>query len=80
MDESHPIHQMTYVVEHNPNCPSPFLVRLPGLSLVIDKKPYVSAEADRLTSDALGFGKTFLDAADKAIEESERIKKRLFSS
>jgi hypothetical protein len=43
--------ECTYVVQHNPNCPSPFLVRIPRG--VIDMKPYAK------TADAYGFGKTF---------------------
>lgn len=49
----------TYVVQHNPNCPSPYLVRLPRG--VIDMKGYAQ------TSDAFGHGKTFEEAFAAAI-------------
>lgn len=60
----------TFVVQYNPNCPSPWLVRLPGESLFIDLKPYSSltAPSDR-TGDILGFGITFEKAARTALKE-----------
>ncbi|MBI2062249.1 MAG: hypothetical protein HYT64_00945 [Candidatus Yanofskybacteria bacterium] len=55
------LNKETYVVEHSPNCPSPFLVRLVGPeSGVIDKKYYDE------TNDILGFGKTLEEAAQAA--------------
>ncbi len=55
------LNKETYVVEHSPNCPSPFLVRLVGPeSGVIDKKYYDE------TKDILGFGKTLEEAAQAA--------------
>jgi len=54
--------RMTYVVEHNPNCPSPFLVRLVGVGKgILDKLP------SRTTRDVLGYGQTFEDAAKEAL-------------
>lgn len=67
----HEIVNYTFAVQHNPNCPSPWLVRLPGDSLFIDFKPYYSLVSDDITGDVLGFGKTFEEAADKALEEAE---------
>ena len=57
----------TFVVQHNPNCPSPWLVRLPGKSGRIDLKPYghTFPPVKHETDDILGFGKT-LDAAARA--------------
>lgn len=60
----------TFAVQHNPNCPSPWLVRMPGKSAVIDMKPYATFGAqgpDQLTVDILGFGKTLADAARAAL-------------
>lgn len=60
---------LTFAIQHNPNCPAKFLVRLPGKSGRIDMKPY----ADRLgfirhqTGDVLGFGKTLHEAARIAL-------------
>lgn len=60
---------LTFAIQHNPNCPAKFLVRLPGKSGRIDMKPY----ADRLgfiphqTGDILGFGKTLHEAARIAL-------------
>jgi hypothetical protein len=45
---------LTYAVQHNPNCPKPYLVRLPRGAL--DLRP-----PDE-TKDALGYGLTFLEA------------------
>jgi hypothetical protein len=57
----------TFAVQYNRNCPSPWLVRMPKGSAIIDMKPYSSfTPADELTVDALGFGKTFQEAADNA--------------
>ncbi len=63
---------LTFVIQHNPNCPSPWLIRLPGKSLAIDLKPY----GDQLgfvrheTGDKLFFGKTFVEAASAALTTS----------
>jgi len=55
------LNKETYVVQHNPNCPSPFLVRLVGPeSGIIDMKYYDE------TKDILGFGKTLEEAAHAA--------------
>jgi len=68
----HRITGFTFAVQHNPNCPSPWLVRLPGKSAIIDMKPYFAfgAKAEDLTGDILGFGQTFEDAADAALEKA----------
>ncbi|SEH51697.1 hypothetical protein SAMN05216228_100245 [Rhizobium tibeticum] len=60
--------KLAFAVQHNPNCPSPWLVRLAGKGS-IDMKPY----GDRLgivrhqTGDRLGFGKTLDEAARPAL-------------
>jgi hypothetical protein len=62
--------KLTFAIQHNPNCPSPWLIRTPGKSLVIDLKPYASfgpTEDGYLTNDQLHFGKTFEEAALRAI-------------
>jgi len=53
--------ELTYMIEHNPNCPMPFLVRLPGKAGRIDRKA-----ADE-TEDILGYGKTLEIAAHAAL-------------
>jgi hypothetical protein len=61
--------RLTFAVQHNPNCPSPWLVRLPGKSGTIDMKPYrdVIGIVKHETGDRLGFGKTFAEAARSAL-------------
>ena len=76
----------TFVVQHNPNCPSAFLVRLPGHGRGrIDLKPYLdvmhrgecadAVREERMTKDALGFGKTLAEAAERAKESQAKQKK-----
>lgn len=65
------LNRETFSVQHNPNCPSAFLVRLIGRGrATLDMKPYFSApdQSDKLTRDALGFGATIHAAAEKAKE------------
>ncbi|KAB6714290.1 hypothetical protein [Roseobacter sp. TSBP12] len=72
----HEILTRTFVVQHNPNCPSPWLVRIPGKSCIIDMKPYCGfgIAHEELTGDILGFGKTFWEAADAAISQDTKQK------
>src|SRR5690606_29144945 len=49
----------TFMVEHNPNCPSPFLVRLVGKG-----KGYIRRNSD----DVRGYGQTLEDAATMAMK------------
>jgi len=60
--------KLTFVVQHNPNCPSPWLVRLPGKG-PIDMLPYGDGLGivAHQTGDFLGFGKTFEEAARAAL-------------
>lgn len=66
--------KLTFAVQHNPNCPSQWLVRLPGRRAgSIDLKPYgVTGSGLGLipheTKDILGFGKSFSEAGNAAIE------------
>ena len=58
--------KLTFAIQHNPNCPSPWLIRVPGKSAIIDMKPYSSVtHSDDLTGDRLAFGKTLPDAVAK---------------
>jgi hypothetical protein len=73
--------QRTFVVQYNPNCPSPFLVRLirPGGGH-LDLKPYISTHTkdepkSDLTKDCLGFGLTLQEAAEEALKTQEGHKK-----
>lgn len=58
------LNQSTYVVEHNPNCPSAFLVRLAGKGLGIIDKKHVSE-----TKDFLGYGNSFTEAATNVLRK-----------
>jgi hypothetical protein len=60
--------KLTFAVQHNPNCPAPWLVRLPGKG-PIDMKPYGDplGRVPHQTGDILGFGKTFDEAARAAL-------------
>ncbi len=60
------LEKTTYVLEHSPSCPSPYLVRLIGAQKGrLDKLP-----AGR-TADVLGYGRTLEDAATKAFVAQE---------
>ncbi len=58
---------LTYSLHHNPNCPQPYLVRLPRGCL--DHKPYTE------TRDFLGFGKTPSIAATNALRSRAEIER-----
>lgn len=56
----------TFAVQYNPNCPSPYLVRLCGVGAGgIDNRGYHE------TKDACGYGKTLEEAAERAIMVKE---------
>jgi hypothetical protein len=65
--------KLTFAIQHNPNCPSQWLVRLPGKSGSIDMKPYrdLIGIVPHQTGDILGFGKTLDEAARAALAASE---------
>lgn len=50
--------EQTFQVEHNPNCPSPFKVRL---------VQYGRGCIDGTELDAIGYGKTLEEAAERAV-------------
>lgn len=58
----------TYAVQHNPNCPRPYLVRLVRAGRIgLDMLQYAYTEdPGGLTADALGFGVTLTEAAENA--------------
>lgn len=64
---------LTFAIQHNPRCPSPWLVRLVGKSGIIDMKPYGGPFAfmKHETADRLGFGKTLEEAARNALATDE---------
>jgi hypothetical protein len=62
---------LTFAVQHNPNCASEWLVRLPGKGGVIDMKQYGSFLVRHETSDILGFGKTLAQATRAAFKARE---------
>jgi len=67
------LNQLTYAVQHNPNCPQPFLVRLPGwgcASLDLLQAPFWPRLPGH-TSDLLGYGQTLEEAAEKALAAKE---------
>jgi hypothetical protein len=55
----------TYSLHHNPNCPKPYLVRLP--QGVLDLKSYAE------TKDACGFGTTFAEAFANARDALSKV-------
>ena len=62
----------TFCVQHNPNCPQPWLVRLPGKRGCIDMLPYGDGYLNVVkheTGDVLGFGKTLEEAAVAALTQ-----------
>lgn len=63
----------TFAIQHSPNCPSQFLVRLPGKSGLIDMKPYgdVLGLVQHQTGDVLGFGKTLQEAGINALAKAQ---------
>lgn len=67
--------KLTFAVQHNPNCPSPWLVRLPGNG-PIDMLPYGDplGLVRHQTGDILGFGKTFGEAARAALSTAPESK------
>ena len=62
------LNKLTYAVQHNPNCASPFLVRLCGSS-IIDLRP--ASE----TRDILGYGKTLVEAGAEALRKYGHLMK-----
>jgi len=62
------IAEKTFAVQHNPNCPKPFLVRLvsPGTGK-LDLRQYTFPSEPDATKDSLGFGKTLSEAAEEAL-------------
>ena len=66
---------MTFAVEYNPNCPSPWLVRMPGAKAVIDHKSY-TAKPPLMTEDALDFGRTLAQAATNAMARRNEMRSR----
>ena len=58
----------TYMVRHNPNCPSPFEVRLSGLGLLIEWQRMNSPHMPPLKNgDDVGYGQTAEEAAAAAL-------------
>lgn len=55
----------TFQIEHNPNCPSPYKVRL---------VQYGRGKIDGTEADAIGCGKTLLEAAEKARIQRDAVK------
>lgn len=63
----------TFAIQHNPNCPSRYLVRLPGHKCgFIDMKSYY-VDPPEGTKDALGFGNSLAEAAEKARDNQKEV-------
>ena len=73
MTISERISRLTYTLQHNPNCPSPFLVRMPCGLLMLDNRLAGSTE------DALGYGKTFEEAAANALKIDEAAEQKFLA-
>ena len=67
------LQDLTFAIQHNPRCPSPWLVRLVGKSGTIDMMPYGDpiGFVKHQTTDRLGFGKTLEEAARAALATTE---------
>lgn len=62
MDEIERLRDFTYALQHNPNCPSPYLIRMVGKKVAcLDFKP------NDMTADRLYFGETLKEAVDRAL-------------
>ena len=68
------LRKLTFAVQHSPNCPDPFLVRLVGSAGVIDYK------LPEETADILGYGQTLREAATMALKIREEKQARSFDS
>ena len=68
----------TFMIQHNPNCASPFLVRLvrPGKGR-IDGLPYSGHSDTVMTQDIIGFGDTLEEASREAREAGEAFREVL---
>jgi len=56
------LNELTYWVQHSPNCSMSFLVRLVGKG-----QSYIDGKYYDQTKDILGFGRTFDEAAQNAL-------------
>ena len=62
MDEIERLSGYTYALQHNPNCPSPYVIRMVGKGIAcLDLKCYEE------TADRLYFGKTLKEAVNRAL-------------
>ncbi len=52
----------TYAIQHNPNCPSPFLIRIVGKGA--GRLDYLSYSK---TKDAIAYGKTLEEAVENVL-------------
>lgn len=59
--------EKTFAVQHNPNCPSPYLVRLAGKD-----RGRIDLNPRNQTHDILGYGKTLCEAAAATLEIQEK--------
>jgi hypothetical protein len=69
------IESHTFMVRHNPNCPSPYEVRLCGAYPRID-----GLEARTESNDAIGCGKDLTEAFENALKAQKEFKKFRTSS
>ena len=60
------LHIHAFVLEHNPNCKSPFLIRLSGFG-----KGHIVSKSIEETGDVVGCGETLEEAAKSAISQRE---------
>ena len=68
--------EQTFSVHHNPNCPSPFEVRLLGPKFaVLDNFP--RGGKYEKTKDICGYGKTLEAAARDALKKQKQATKKL---
>lgn len=58
--------KLTFAVQHNPNCPSLFLVRLIGRG-----EAMLDMKSTQETKDVLGYGLTLRQAAERALKKRQ---------
>lgn len=72
MDDLSRLSNVTYSLHHNPNCSSPYLIRLIGKDQgCLDFLPYVTFFGEEVTKDTLCFGKTLSEVVEEAIKTLE---------
>jgi len=62
---------LTYRLEHSPNCPSPYLIRL-----VAPRGGYIDGESPLKTKDLLAYGRTLEASVEEALKLYEKKRRK----